>query len=145
VKKFREMMFSGGNKGFTLIELLVVIAVLGILAGIAVPRLGGVTDKARTSEASSALGSIKTSLELYSVEQVDNSYPDSQASFDTAMRQYIDNYSDNTSEYNGNLDWTVTYNGSGDTGFTVILSNGDLTATLTNTGEGTYENITTTN
>jgi len=45
MRKFREMIFSGGNKGFTLIELLVVIAVLGILAGIAIPRLTGVRVK----------------------------------------------------------------------------------------------------
>jgi len=36
------------KKGFTLVELLIVIAVLGILAGIAIPRLTGVTDSAKT-------------------------------------------------------------------------------------------------
>ena len=36
--------------GFTLIELLVVIAVLGILAGIAVPRFAGVRERAVMSE-----------------------------------------------------------------------------------------------
>jgi prepilin-type N-terminal cleavage/methylation domain-containing protein len=65
MRKFREMIFSGGNKGFTLIELLVVIAVLGILAGIAIPRMTGITDEAKKAAAISDLENVQTGLEMY--------------------------------------------------------------------------------
>ena len=41
IKFFQKRM---NKKGFTLVELLIVIAVLGIIAGIAVPSMSGVTD-----------------------------------------------------------------------------------------------------
>jgi len=83
-------ILSVGEEGFTLIELLVVIAVLGILAAIAIPRLGGVTDKARLSEAQSAIGSIKTALEMTYAEK--NSY----ASADTGGYETASNLLANT-------------------------------------------------
>lgn len=42
LKKMRK-----NKKGFTLIELIVVIAILGILAAVMIPKIGGFTEKAR--------------------------------------------------------------------------------------------------
>ena len=53
---------------FTLVELLVVIAVLGILAGIAVPRLTGVQNRAKDAAIASIAGGIKTAMGIYHVE-----------------------------------------------------------------------------
>ena len=64
--------FFRREEGFTLIELLVVVAVLGILAALAIPRLTGVTDRARLAEAEQAIGSLKTGAEMCFVER--NSY-----------------------------------------------------------------------
>ncbi|SHM24403.1 type II secretion system protein [Halanaerobium congolense] len=82
MRKFREMIFSGGEKGFTLIELLVVIAVLGILAGIAVPRLTGVRDQAVYASGKSALGNLRTYVNIYFTEQ------DTDADLDTIVARY---------------------------------------------------------
>lgn len=52
-----------GNKGFTLIEVIVVLAILGILALILVPRLGGYTKRAKEKADKATARSIKTAVE----------------------------------------------------------------------------------
>ena len=53
------------ENGFTLIELLMVIVILGILSGIVVFAVGGITDKGQTSACKADLATVATAEEAY--------------------------------------------------------------------------------
>lgn len=57
------------QKGFTLIELMVVVVILGILAGIAIPKMFGLSDKSKVSEAPTVLKTYETLQQAYIAEQ----------------------------------------------------------------------------
>ncbi|MEA3471619.1 MAG: type II secretion system major pseudopilin GspG [Thermodesulfobacteriota bacterium] len=61
------------ERGFTLIELMVVIVILGILAGLIVPRIMGRPEEARQAKARIQIESIETALKLYRLDN--GSYP----------------------------------------------------------------------
>lgn len=62
-----------GDAGFTLIELMVVIVILGILAGLIIPRIMGRPEEARQMKAQVQIESIETALRLYKLDS--GSYP----------------------------------------------------------------------
>ena len=63
----RNRMRRGG-RGFTLIELMVVIVILGILAGLIIPRIMGRPDEARQPKARIMIEGIETALKLYRLD-----------------------------------------------------------------------------
>jgi len=60
-----------GERGFTLIELMVVVVILGILAGLIVPRIMDRPEQAKRIKAKIQMESISTALKLY---QLDNGF-----------------------------------------------------------------------
>ncbi len=73
------------EKGFTLIELLIVVAIIGIVAGIAIPRFLGARTTARVTRAFADMRAIADGLEMYFTDE--NVYPT--ALTDAGLTQYI--------------------------------------------------------
>lgn len=61
------------EKGFTLIELLIVVAIIGIVAGIAIPRFLGARTVARVTRAFADMRTIADGLEMYFIDE--SQYP----------------------------------------------------------------------
>lgn len=54
-----------GEDGFTLVELLVVIVILGVLAGIVVFAVGGVTNKSAQAGCKADVSTVQTAEEAF--------------------------------------------------------------------------------
>jgi general secretion pathway protein G len=74
---YKRKQMGGRESGFTLIELLLVLVILGVLAGIVVPRFGGQTEKARVTAAQSQISTFGTALDAYEIDM--GNYPKGRA------------------------------------------------------------------
>ena len=79
------------NNGFTLIELVVVIMILGILAGVAAPKLLSVSSDATDNGLKQTLSIIRDAVELYAADNGGALPPctGTGADFRTALEPYI--------------------------------------------------------
>ena len=72
-------------KGFTLIEIMVVIIILGLLAGLVLPKFLGQEDKAKVEVAKTQIRSLEGALDAY---KLDNGfYPESEQGLEALIKK----------------------------------------------------------
>ncbi|OGS37814.1 MAG: hypothetical protein A3J82_09760 [Elusimicrobia bacterium RIFOXYA2_FULL_69_6] len=76
------------RSGFTLLELLIVVSIIGILAGIAMPKMAEVARKAQEGALKGNLGSLRSSLSIYYADN-EGLYPSCIAGADSSIFQDV--------------------------------------------------------
>ena len=77
--------------GFTLVELIIVMVILGILAAVAVPKMGTVISKSGTAAAAAVIAQLESAAEIYALDQVlltgSKTYPPANTLFGQLQKQ----------------------------------------------------------
>ena len=75
MKENKNKKHLNKKSGFTLIEIIMVVIIIGILAGVAIPRMGGKAEKAKIAQAQSNITSLSMAIQEF--EMVNGNYPSS--------------------------------------------------------------------
>ena len=75
MKQPKQNKHLNKKSGFTLIEIILVVVIIGILAGIAIPKMGGKSEKAMIAQAKANINSLSMAIQEY--EMMNGNYPSS--------------------------------------------------------------------
>ena len=73
MNKKKQNSHLSRRSGFTLIEIILVVVIIGILAGIAIPKLGGTSEKAMIAQAQANITALSMAIQEYEIMNGD--YP----------------------------------------------------------------------
>ena len=73
------------SRGFTLIEIMVVIVILGILAGLVLPRFMGRTEEAKKVKAKLQIENLEGALKLYKLDT--GTYPTTEQGLEALVQK----------------------------------------------------------
>jgi len=103
------------EKGLTLVELLAVIVILGIIAAIAVPSIGGVIENSRVKAMQADALNVLTASDLYFVDET----PTTSTKTVTVTKLKTDGFLDDLGSFEGDStatdNYIVTYDKDGNT------------------------------
>ena len=64
----RYFVHRGRKSGFTLVEIMVVVVIIGLIAALVIPNIGGRTKQAQVSSAKTQIASFEQALDLYMLD-----------------------------------------------------------------------------
>lgn len=81
----KKQRIYSAQAGFTMIEIMVVLVILGLMAGLVVPKVIGRTDDARIALAKQDMKSIANALEMYKLDNFN--YPSTRQGLEALVEQ----------------------------------------------------------
>src|SRR3954467_6058466 len=60
-----------GDRGFSLLELVIVITILGVIAAVAIPRMGSAASNSTATAVAASTAEVQHAIDLYSTEHLD--------------------------------------------------------------------------